>query len=247
MGDILHRLSMLNRTSAAAAHNSRFMVSALRLAATVILVRAVPAQTQVLMLRRSAASPFMPGAYVFAGGAVDSVDYEGGHASGWNDARIATEFRAVTPHEWPVDQPAIGTRDAHALVHAAVRELGEEASVDVDAAGLQLFSHWITPAGEPRRYNTHFFIANAPPDAFGTADSVETHDAQWLAPADALAAHRRGEMHLVFPTIKHLERLAAFDSVDALLAFAREKPIVTIMPDRGPSEGMALPRALEGR
>jgi len=54
-------------------------------------------------------------------------------------------------------------------------------------------------------------------------------------------------MLLVFPTIKHLERLAAFDNVQALLAFTREKPIVTIMPDRGPSEGVALPRALEGQ
>jgi len=207
----------------------------------------VPAQTQVLMLRRSAASPFMPGAFVFPGGAVDSVDYERGRAAGWDDARIAAEFRAVTPRELAVDQPAIGARDAHALVHAAARELAEEASIDVDPAGLKLFSHWITPAGEPRRYNTHFFVAQAPPGALGAADRVETHDARWISPAGALAAHRRGEMHLVFPTIKHLERLAAFDSVEALIAFTREKPIVTIMPDRGPSEGVVLPQALEGQ
>lgn len=189
----------------------------------------------------------MPGAFVFPGGAVDNVDYERGPAAGWDDARIAAEFRASIPRELAVDQPAIGARDAHALVRAAVRELAEEASVNVDSAALQLFSHWITPASEPRRYDTHFFIAEAPLGTLGTADSVETHDPQWLAPWAALEAHRRGEMLLVFPTIKHLERLAAFDSVDALLAFAREKPIVTIMPDRGPTEGVALPQGLEGR
>lgn len=199
------------------------------------------------MLRRSAASPFMPGAFVFPGGAVDDADYERGAATGWSDERIRAEFRATSPDELAVDQPAISSRDAHALLHAAVRELHEEADIQLDPAQLTLFSHWITPAGEPRRYNTHFFVALAPPGALGTADSVETHDARWLSPQRALEAQHSGEMHLVFPTIKHLERLAAFESIDALLAFAREKPIVTIMPDLPPSEGVRLPQALEGR
>lgn len=199
------------------------------------------------MLRRSAASPFMPGAFVFPGGAVDDADYERGPVIGWSDARIAAEFRATSPDELVVDQPAISSRDAHALLHAAVRELHEEANIRLDPAQLTLFSHWITPAGEPRRYNTHFFVAPAPPGALGTADSVETHDARWLSPQRALEAERSGDMHLVFPTIKHLERLAAFESIDAVLAFAREKPIVTIMPDLPPSAGVRLPQALEGR
>jgi 8-oxo-dGTP pyrophosphatase MutT (NUDIX family) len=189
----------------------------------------------------------MPGAFVFPGGAVDEADYEGGPAAGWSDQRVALEFRATSPEELPVDQPAVRVRDAHALVQAAVRELQEEASIDVDPAQLTLFSHWITPAGEPRRFNTHFFIAPAPPGARGTADSVETHDARWVSPQRALEAHRNGEMLLVFPTIKHLERLAAFESIDALLAFAREKPIITIMPDLPPSAGVRLPQGLEGR
>ncbi|MGA7745709.1 MAG: NUDIX hydrolase [Candidatus Aquilonibacter sp.] len=219
----------------------------MRLAATVILARPAPGTSEVLMLRRSAASPFMPGAFVFPGGAVDDADYQRGPAEGWTDERIAAEFRATSPQELPVDQPAVGLRDAHALVHAAVRELQEEASIQVDPAQLTLFSHWITPAGEPRRFNTHFFVAAAPAGALGTADSIETHDAQWLSPQRALDAHRNDEMLLVFPTIKHLERLAAFDSVSALLAFAREKPIVTIMPDLPPSAGVRLPQELEGR
>lgn len=172
----------------------------------------------------------MPGAFVFPGGAVDEVDYTRGQAPGWDDARIAAP-----------------TRDAHALVHAAVRELAEEASVSIEPSTLTFFSHWITPLGIPRRFDTYFFITPAPPDAIGVADSVETHDAQWLTPRQALDAHRRGDMHMFFPTIKHLERLAAFDTIDALLAFAREKPIVTIMPDGPPSEDLVLSRDLEGR
>ncbi len=201
---------------------------ALRLAATVILVRPSGDGLQVLLLRRSSESAFMPGAFVFPGGAVDSSDYSG----------------AV---DVPVDaRMSVEPRDAHALVLAAVRELHEEAGVAIDARELRLFSHWVTPPGEARRFDTYFFIAPAPPGAVGVADSVETHDARWLTPAQALEAAHTGEMLLFFPTIKHLERLATFTSIDALLAFAREKPIVTIRPDRPPTEAV-LPRALEGR
>ena len=222
------------------------MTSALRLASTVILARPAPKTIEVLMLRRSAQSPFMPDAFVFPGGTVDPADYERGPAPGWSDARIAAEFRAKQPAELPVDQPPVTARDAHALLHAAVRELAEEASIELATDALTFFSHWITPVSEPRRYDTHFFAARAPAGARGAADAVETHDARWFTPAASLEAHRRGEIRLVYPTIKHLERLAAFASVEGLLHFAREKPIVTIMPDLPPDAGPVLPHALEG-
>jgi 8-oxo-dGTP pyrophosphatase MutT (NUDIX family) len=114
-----------------------------------------------------------------------------------------------------------------------------------DARALTLFSHWITPPSEPRRYNTHFFFAVAPADQAALADAFETHDGLWIAPNQALARHRSGDLHLVYPTIKHLERLAAFDSVDTALAFARSKPIFTIMP-RERAGTFELPPALDG-
>jgi 8-oxo-dGTP pyrophosphatase MutT (NUDIX family) len=114
-----------------------------------------------------------------------------------------------------------------------------------DARALRLFSHWITPRSEPRRYNTHFFLAAAPPDQVALADAFETHDGLWIAPSEALARFRRGELHLVYPTIKHLERLSAFDSVDAALDFAGKKPIVTMMP-RDSGVDFQIPPGLEG-
>jgi 8-oxo-dGTP pyrophosphatase MutT (NUDIX family) len=206
----------------------RIVKSDLRLAATVILVRPSPEGFEVLLLRRSERSAFMPGAFVFPGGAVDPSDYE--RDAGTPDPRIAAE-----------------RRDAHALVAAAVRELAEEAGITLESRALTFFSHWITPVGIPRRFDTYFFVAPAPPGAIGVADSVETHDARWLTPRQALEAYRRGAMHMFFPTIKHLERLAAFDRIDALLAFAREKPVLTIQPDGAPVEGIELSRELEGR
>jgi 8-oxo-dGTP pyrophosphatase MutT (NUDIX family) len=218
----------------------------MRLAATVILARDAGTSLEVLMLRRSAKSPFMPEAFVFPGGTVDEGDRTAAGPPGWSDERLAAEFRSVISGELPPDQPAISLGDARALVYAAVRELREEAAIRVDPSGLRLFSHWITPASEPRRYNTFFFAARAPQGQNGRADAVETHDARWIAPAAALEAGARGEMRIMYPTSKHLQRLAAIETTQALLEFARSKSIVTIMPGGLPEEGFALPAALEG-
>jgi hypothetical protein len=79
----------------------------------------------------------------------------------------------------------------------------------------------------------------------GIADRVETHDERWVVPADALAQYEAQTLHLVYPTIKHLERPARFDNVESLLIFALEKPILTIMPNCAPHEGFVMPGALE--
>lgn len=131
-----------------------------------------------------------------------------------------------------------------ALRNAAVRELFEEAGVRLDPAALVPFSHWITPPSEPRRYDTHFFFAQAPADQIARADAYETHDGIWISPAQALERYREGSLHLVYPTIKHLQRLLAFASVDDVAAFARAKTIRTICPaDDGDS--FEIPAELE--
>ncbi len=217
----------------------------MRLAATVMLVRDRPAGGfEILMVRRSARSAFAPDAFVFPGGTVETGDYARS-LEGWSDDRIAREFRAEIPAALPTSVPSVDARDASALIAAAARELQEEASIALTPADLSLFSHWITPPTEPRRYDTYFFLARAPRDARGVADALETHDARWFEPHEALESHARGGLHLVYPTIKHLERLRAFDSVGAVLAVGREKPIRTIMPDRSPAEGFTMPASLE--
>lgn len=113
-----------------------------------------------------------------------------------------------------------------------------------DANALTLFSHWITPPSEPRRYNTHFFFAAAPPDQAALADASETHDGIWISPEDALQRRRDGTLHLVYPTIKHLERLTAYRTLDDALEFARSKPVLTIVP-RDVADDFAIPDALE--
>ena len=114
---------------------------------------------------------------------------------------------------------------------AAVRELEEEAGIVVaDPGGLVKFSRWITPAEVVVRYDTHFFLAALPDDQEATIDGDEIVDEGWFTPAGALAAHRNGDIALVFPTIKHLEQLAGFASADALLDFARGREVGPVQP-----------------
>lgn len=118
-----------------------------------------------------------------------------------------------------------------ALRGAAVRELQEEAGVTLsDDAELVPFARWITPAQVKIRFDTWFFLAAAPGDARPTPDGGEVVDAGWFAPAQALAAGRRGELSLVFPTIRQLEQLSGFASARALLDHARGREVRPVEP-----------------
>jgi 8-oxo-dGTP pyrophosphatase MutT (NUDIX family) len=114
---------------------------------------------------------------------------------------------------------------------AAVRELGEEAGVQLpDPSQLVAFSRWITPAQAKIRYDTWFFLARAPADAEPLIDGAEMVDAGWFTPAGALAAARNGQILLVFPTIKHLEQLSSFNSADELLGYAQARRVAPVQP-----------------
>jgi 8-oxo-dGTP pyrophosphatase MutT (NUDIX family) len=114
---------------------------------------------------------------------------------------------------------------------AAVRELEEEAGIVLaDPGALVKFSRWITPAEVVVRFDTHFFLAPLPDGQDATIDGDEIVDQGWFTPDAALAAHRHGEIDLVFPTIKHLEQLAGFDSAAALLDFARGREVGPVQP-----------------
>jgi 8-oxo-dGTP pyrophosphatase MutT (NUDIX family) len=114
---------------------------------------------------------------------------------------------------------------------AAMRELEEEAAIAIpDPAALVPFSRWITPAEVKIRFDTWFYLAALPPGAQARADGSEVVEARWYEPAAALEARHRGELFLVFPTIKHLEQLSAFASADELLAHARGREIHPVQP-----------------
>jgi 8-oxo-dGTP pyrophosphatase MutT (NUDIX family) len=116
-------------------------------------------------------------------------------------------------------------------VEAALRELEEEASLILSGpSDLVPFSRWITPAEVKTRFDTHFYLAEAPARAEPRCDGSECVDLRWLPPGTALELHGRGELMLVFPTIKHLEQLAELRSTTKAFETAREREVVPILP-----------------
>ena len=114
---------------------------------------------------------------------------------------------------------------------AAVRELAEEAGIEgVSASELVKFSQWITPRQVEIRFDTHFFVAHLPDGATITIDGSEIVDHRWYTPQAALEAHRADELELVFPTVKHLEQLAAFGSARDLIEYAGSREVEPVEP-----------------
>lgn len=97
---------------------------------------------------------------------------------------------------------------------------------------LHYVSHWITPLGRPRRYDTRFFVASMPDDQVATHDDVETVDFIWIDPNEALRLHGRNEIPLVAPTIANLMSISRFSRVEEVLSWADTlSSIPTIAPE----------------
>jgi 8-oxo-dGTP pyrophosphatase MutT (NUDIX family) len=137
-----------------------------------------------------------------------------------------------------------GTGDA-AHRAAGVREVLEESAIELpDPGALVRFSRWITPAVVSIRFDTHFFLAEAPEGAEPEPDGGETVDLGWFTPRGAIEAHERSEILLVFPTIKTLEQLDAFSSAAELLEWAAGREVEPVEPQvvgDGPAARIVLP------
>ncbi|MDX6605523.1 MAG: hypothetical protein QOD14_63 [Solirubrobacterales bacterium] len=188
-----------------------------RPAATVILLRRggkhADRALQILLVQRNPDARFMPGVWVFPGGAVDAGDGEG--------------------------------EAAHRA--AAVRELAEEAGIEVGADELVAYSRWITPRVVPIRFDTRFYLALAPAHSPPKPDGAETVDAGWFNPQDALDLHHSGKLPLVFPTIKHLESLVGFANAAEALEAARRREVKPVEPrvvGEGDEQRIVLPDEL---
>jgi 8-oxo-dGTP pyrophosphatase MutT (NUDIX family) len=113
----------------------------------------------------------------------------------------------------------------------AVRELGEEAGIELGAdEEMVLFSRWITPEVISRRFDAWFFLALAPAHTPPRADGVETTEARWFEPQAALDAYGAGELVLAFPTLRQLESLLPFRTSDEAIAAHRDRQVEPILP-----------------
>lgn len=122
-------------------------------------------------------------------------------------------------------------RDLLAGRRSLAQMLGAEDLV-LDLGAVFYVSHWITPPGPPRRFDTRFFVAAAPHGQTASHDTAETVESVWTTAARALERRTAGEIHLVFPTIKNLEALARFPASADLLAAARAIGSVPLVAPR---------------
>jgi 8-oxo-dGTP pyrophosphatase MutT (NUDIX family) len=140
--------------------------------------------------------------------------------------------------------PGGATHGSESPPEAGLRELSEEAGLDagVEPDDLVPYSRWITPAEVKVRFDTFFYVVAAPNSAEPVVDGEECVAAIWRRPADALAEFQRGELELVFPTIKHLEQLAEATSVEAAIEGARAREVTPVQPRIVVADGRASVR-----
>jgi 8-oxo-dGTP pyrophosphatase MutT (NUDIX family) len=122
-----------------------------------------------------------------------------------------------------------------AAVNARTRrflDLCRDEGLQLLVGDVHYFAHWITPMGAPRRYDTRFFVAAAPPGQRAAHDAGETIADTWITPGRALEGHRRGEFEIIFPTIRNLQAIGRFTTSGELLqaAEAASRSVPTIEP-----------------
>jgi 8-oxo-dGTP pyrophosphatase MutT (NUDIX family) len=230
-------------------------------AATVLLLRDQPA-FEVLMVQRHHQIDFASGALVFPGGKTHPSDESPGwleRVLGWEETpplerrlRIAAIREAyeetgilIARHadlsHFSGDERAGAARGDVVAAPDTFLELVTELDLKLDLAALTVFARWITPAMMPKRFDTWFFVAAAPPDQLAVCDGWETVDAEWIEPHQALRLAAAGERSVIFPTRMNLKLLAeARDAQDAADR-AAARTLVTVEPEmvQGP-EGRRL-------
>ncbi|OZB12286.1 MAG: MBL fold metallo-hydrolase [Marinobacter sp. 34-60-7] len=244
----------------------------IRPAATLVLTRDTADGIEVLLLQRTWEAVFLPGYYVFPGGAVDA-----------NETLAQEHIRGVS--DSVISQTMSLDEGGADYMLAAVRECFEEAGVllAVDAAGdwvrpdhavhgdrqavfanevtlaevcarhglsipldrLAYLGHWVTPPGPPRRFDTRFFVAVAPDGQQAHHDGEETIDHVWVSPAQALEEHRAGKRLLGLPTIRTLRVLSDFDTTEALMRYAHANPPEAFPTEPWPAVKKGKPVMLE--
>jgi 8-oxo-dGTP pyrophosphatase MutT (NUDIX family) len=228
-----------------------------RPASTILLLRdSASDEMEVFMMVRHYEIDFNSGALVFPGGSVDKGDqeiiarpelYSGGEGL---DA-AALSFRIAAIRETFEESGILLARSkgSKALVEAkraAEIEAAHRAALcDGKTTFLNVltqnevllaldelvpYAHWITPEGMPKRFDTWFFLAAAPPEQVGAHDNKESTDSIWVSPREALAGGESGRFKLPFPTTRNLIRLGKQSSVKAAFDDSRSRPIVTVMP-----------------
>lgn len=219
-------------------------------AATVILLRDAPEGPEAFIMERSMTMAFSAGATVFPGGKVDSSDtvpdqlFREADMPYWQQtlgttAEQAKRLLMAAIRETFEEVGVLFARPIHGGALVDPRNFEEERvrieagqlvfsdfltqyQLAPDFTYLRPWSRWITPIGESRRYDTHFFLAAFPYGQEARLVTEEATSATWLRPQEALDLFGQGSTYLMPPTWAQFERLKGFRSVDEALAASPE-------------------------
>jgi 8-oxo-dGTP pyrophosphatase MutT (NUDIX family) len=197
---------------------------------------------------------FAAGALVWPGGRIDAADRSFADELGLGEdgaARVAAIRETVEETAIPVgltpvpDQQAVRELQGDLIADRPVAEALAERGLSLDAGALVAFARWVPKFHAVRRFDTLFFIAQAPlSECQPNVIAGECAGAFWLTAAEVLEREQRGEARLIFPTRRNLERLAQHASFDAIRADAIAHPIEPVTPwveDRGGEKFITIP------
>ena len=224
-----------------------------RPASTILLLRDGPAGLETFMVVRHHQIDFASGALVFPGGRMEAEDAELGGRIAPADPLAPFKVAAIREAFEECGVLLAGAKGEERLVSperaaaldrkAPFAELMARERLVPAVRCLVPFAHWITPAFVPKRFDTHFFAALAPPGQALAHDGREAVDSVWIAPRAALVEHGK-KFKLLFPTERNLWKLAAHADAASALAAAGAAQVVTVLPepvevDGGP--GLRIP------
>lgn len=205
---------------------------------------------EVLMTRRSERASFAPGMYVFPGGGIEEQDGQAhGHSMCRADMSSATLTEAIAALRESWEEMGVllatcadGRAATQADVDAMVRTLPlwpqlESRGLQLDVREVWQLAHWTADRNLPKRFAVPFFVARMPEGQTPVADESEQFEPVWVNPQEALERHRAGNMPMIFPTLRTLERLAGYPSAQALLDAIKLKPLWVSSPRAGRMQG----------
>jgi 8-oxo-dGTP pyrophosphatase MutT (NUDIX family) len=202
-------------------------------AATLVVVREHGSGApELLMVERSEGMAFAAGALVFPGGRIDEADRQLGDGAAVAAIRETIEETAIPIGLTPIpDREAAANLQRQLIAGAELGAILEAQEMGLDLSRLTPFARWVPKFHAVRRFDTLFFIAEAPTgDWEPQIVPGECSAAFWITAHEALEREQRGEARLIFPTRRNLERLAQHSTFDQILADARSHPIDPVTP-----------------
>lgn len=227
-----------------------------RPAATILLLRDGPDGIEVFMVVRHHEIDFAAGALVFPGGRVEESDHafagrpeDCPNPDGVSAESLAFRIAAIRETFEECGVLLARPRGSNDLVDAqTLKRLEDQHRAALNAGSITFdsvlaaenlvpandllihFAHWITPEGQRKRYDTQFYLAEAPAEHLAVHDGWEAVESIWITPEKALSETAAGRYKLVFATAKNLEKLARSRTVKDALDAARASTIVTVQP-----------------